>query len=330
MGTIATYQKNAELMPVQTGQPEGLICPFNNIGSFENAWRMAGCLSASSIVPNAFRGPEGRANAMIALELASRLQTSVFMVMQHLYIIQGRPAFSSQFIIAAIQACGRFSALKYKKRYDQNGKITGCRAYATELSSGDTIEGPEVTMEMAKEEGWLTKNGSKWRTMPEVMMTYRAASFFGRLYAPDVMMGFRSDDEVVESEQAAATITPMPARVDKTAELNALLEEPPTPAKQEAPAAEKAQTPPEEKPQPKNARSRLGKPVEPEQPTAMPSAPEAKAEAETPKTARDIVKDSGAPVEKEKTMMETLAELKAKAGLKEGTLIPNSWDGEHA
>ena len=44
----------------------------------------------------------------------------------------------------------------------------------------------------------MGKNGSKWQTMPELMLRYRAATFFGRLYAPDILMGMRSDVEVYD------------------------------------------------------------------------------------------------------------------------------------
>lgn len=281
-------QKEMSLEVAQSEpQLEGLICPFSSVSSFQAAWTMSRCLSMSSIVPMAFRGPdEGRANCMIALELASRLQVSVFMVMQHLYIIQGRPAFSSQFIIAAIQTCGRYSALKYKKRYDANGKIIACRAYATELSSGDVLEGPEVTMEMVEKEGWLKKNGSKWQTMPEVMMGYRAAAFFGRQYAPDVMMGFRSEDELIENGQSSESL-PLPQKQSKTDELNALLDKSDE-VKDEEPVLEevKPETPPEEKPQPVSARKRMSAPAE---------------TAETPKK-----EEAPAPA---KTTMERVAEL---------------------
>lgn len=50
-------------------------------------------------------------------------------------------------------------------------------------------------MEMAVKEGWYGKNGSKWQTMPEQMLRYRAASFFGRVYAPELLMGLRSAEE---------------------------------------------------------------------------------------------------------------------------------------
>ena len=53
-------------------------------------------------------------------------------------------------------------------------------------------------MELAVKEGWYGKNGSKWQTMPEVMLRYRAAAFFGRVYAPDLLMGFQSQEEAEE------------------------------------------------------------------------------------------------------------------------------------
>jgi hypothetical protein len=53
-------------------------------------------------------------------------------------------------------------------------------------------------MQMAKAEGWLDKGGSKWKTMPELMLRYRAGTFFGRLYAPDVLMGLYTQDEALD------------------------------------------------------------------------------------------------------------------------------------
>lgn len=50
-------------------------------------------------------------------------------------------------------------------------------------------------MEMAVKEGWYGKNGSKWQTMLKQMLRHRAASFFGRVYAPELLMGLRSSEE---------------------------------------------------------------------------------------------------------------------------------------
>jgi hypothetical protein len=69
-------------------------------------------------------------------------------------------------------------------------------------------------MKMAKAEGWLNKNGSKWQTMPEVMIRYRAASFFGRLNCPDMIMGIYSKEEAIELTDDEYTISEVTKPVD--------------------------------------------------------------------------------------------------------------------
>ena len=49
------------------------------------------------------------------------------------------------------------------------------------MDGGDRIEGPTVTIAMAKAEGWYGRSGSKWPTMPDLMLSYRSAAFFGTL-----------------------------------------------------------------------------------------------------------------------------------------------------
>lgn len=157
---------------------------------FEHSQRVAKMMTTSSLVPKEYQN--NIPNIMIALEMANRIGASPLMVMQNLNIIQGRPSWSSQFIISALNSCRRFSPLRFKM--DGEGDDYGCTAWAKD-SSGEILEGPKVTWKMATAEGWTTKGGSKWKTMPELMFRYRAAAFFGRLYAPDVLMGMGTSDE---------------------------------------------------------------------------------------------------------------------------------------
>lgn len=161
--------------------------------NFELSQRAAQALAASSLVPQQFRNV---ANALIAIDMANRLKCSPLMVMQQLYVVQGKPSWSAQFIIAALNACGRFTPLRYVMAGDAMERQ--CHAEATDRATGEKLIGPAVSMQMAKAEGWLDKNGSKWRTMPELMLRYRAGTFFGRLYAPDVLMGLYTQDEALD------------------------------------------------------------------------------------------------------------------------------------
>jgi hypothetical protein len=169
---------------------------FSGIQAFEDAQRIAKALASSTLIPPQFQGQQGFANCLVALEIANRMRMSPFQVMQNLHIIHGRPSWSSQFIIGLINGCGRFSPLEYV--LSGQGDSLTCYCEATELANDKVREGPTVTMAMAKKEGWSTKSGSKWQTMPELMIRYRAAAFWGRLYIPELLVGIQTQEEVID------------------------------------------------------------------------------------------------------------------------------------
>lgn len=217
---------------------------------FESMQRCAKPYSESTIVPTAYRGNLG--NCIIALDLAHRMNLPALAVMQNLYVVNGNPSWSSKFLVASINTCGRFTNLRYRKRnlgklgkvkyngleYDKDkGRKTTkvmefdatgidnweCVAHAVEKATGETLESDPVTIEMAIKEGWYTKDGSKWVTMPMLMLTYRAAAFWQRVYAPEMSMGFRTVEEerdMVDAEYEDITPAPPAAPRPDTAAVN--------------------------------------------------------------------------------------------------------------
>jgi len=181
--------ENHELKTIEQGAS---ISQFANQTNFEHAQRVAKMLAASSLIPKEFQG--NVQNVCIALEMANRIGASPMQVMQNLYIVHGKPSWSSSFIIAAINSCKKFSPLRFLMKGE--GQARSCIAWAYDLRDNEKLEGVEVTMSMAKAEGWLGKSGSKWATMPELMLRYRAAAFFGRLYAPEILMGMHAVEEI--------------------------------------------------------------------------------------------------------------------------------------
>lgn len=218
---------------------------FLTSGGFDQLLRVANMLCSSSLVPVAYRknkeikefgqvtgwedNPAALANCAVALNMAHRMNADPLLIMQNLHIIEGRPSWSSPFIIAAINSCGRYTSLDYElsepgepvvieytavewvKRQKNEVKKTvtvrhqTCKAFTTEKATGKRLESPLISIQMAIDEGWLTKKGSKWQTMPELMLRYRCASFFGRLYAPELLMGLPSAEE---AEDIQATQQP--------------------------------------------------------------------------------------------------------------------------
>ena len=194
------------------------ISIFSNIEAFRNGQRIAQALSKAELVPQAYRN--NIPNTMIALEMANRINVSPFMVMQNLDIIKGKPSWSSTFIISSLNSCGRFTPLRFKFEGDNSESDNyGCRAIAKDVETGELLNGPLVSWKMVKSEGWYSKPGSKWKTMPELMFQYRAASFFGRLYAPDILKGMQSIEEIIDVSKVGSEINKQ-----KSAELKELFE----------------------------------------------------------------------------------------------------------
>lgn len=233
--------ENKSLVAQTTQQPT-VIAPVNGVNFFDPAQfqtvqRISKLFASSKLVPAMYQiggmvkkgkdaqpisEPEAIANCLIALDIASRINAAPLMVMQNLAIIEGRPSWSSKFLIATVNTCGRFEPLKFKfiekgnigkfnyTEYVWNGsykqamtkefdgskmKDVECIAYTTKKGDTEVLESSPISLRMAIDEGWYTKNGSKWRTMPKQMLMYRAASFWTNAYAPELSMGMRTIEE---------------------------------------------------------------------------------------------------------------------------------------
>ena len=259
----------AEVMPAMPTQAPATTALSNNgvfqVTSFNEAINAASFLSGSSLVPTDYRrwvpvknqygkavtnadgtpqlmeNPNATSNCLIALNMANRMGYDPLMIMQNLYIIEGRPAWSSQFIIAAINACGKFDPLQFEivnegekeieyiNSYWENGKKLSnkatvklenltCIAWTTDRK-GNRLQSDKVSMEMAVKEGWYQKNGSKWQTMAGQMLRYRAAAFFGRIYAPEILMGIYAADEIRDFVDVTPERAPQPAAQPKQQQL---------------------------------------------------------------------------------------------------------------
>lgn len=210
---LATLRSNAEYNASPAGQMQR---------QFETYQRIAIPLSESDFVPAAYKGKVG--NCVIAVEMAARLGVLALTVMQNLCIVNGTPTWKAKFLIGCVNACGRYTTLDYRITLDgrvgdvkyktweksekdkKNHEVLKpfdrpnldnlvCVAFATEKATGKVLTSAPVSIRMAIEEGWYTKSGSKWPTMPEQMLRYRAASFWVSAFAPEMAMGLRTEEE---------------------------------------------------------------------------------------------------------------------------------------
>ncbi len=170
--------------------------------------RMAKALASSTLVPDSYRGEANLGNCIIALELSQRIGASVMAVMQSMVPIHGKPTWSASFLIATVNSCGRFSPMRFRWVGKEGTDDWGCRAFAVEREGNLELVGALVTIAMAKAEGWYSKNGSKWKTMPEQMLQYRAAAFWCRAYAPEIALGMHTSEEIHDTQVAQQVVQP--------------------------------------------------------------------------------------------------------------------------
>lgn len=214
--------------------------------AFALAVRKAKALSASSLAPKEYQGEQNLGNAMIALEVAERIGASPLMVMQNLYVVHGRPSWSSTFLIATVNACGRFTPLRFETIGDDpEADSYRVRAVAKDKDSGEVCEGPWITWKMVKAEGWHSKSGSKWKTIPSLMFNYRAAAFWSRLFAPELSLGIHTADEMQDTYAAPVQAV----QRDDLADLQKRLQERAALEHQPGAAAEAEPEKPEPKPE---------------------------------------------------------------------------------
>jgi hypothetical protein len=176
---------------------------------FEHAQRISQMYAQSTMVPDHFRNNVG--NCFVAINLAQRLRVDEFMLMQTLYVVKGNPGMEGKLCIALINGCGKYAypGLEYEERGDilkPKNNTDGMRAFATDTKTGKRVNGPWITWELVKARGWYDKKGpdgnmesNNWRSMPEQMFTYRAASWFANKNCPEVKMGLKTVDELHDS-----------------------------------------------------------------------------------------------------------------------------------
>lgn len=168
------------------------------LANFDLAQRAATALSKAGLVPAAYQN--NIPNCLIAIDMAERIGASPMQVMQNLDVINGKPSWSAKFLIATFNRSPDFGRLHYDFQGEEGTDAWGCRASAVEISTKDKLVGPLITIGMAKEEGWYGKKGSKWQTIPEQMLRYRAAAWFINTTAPECSMGLNTSDELHDVE----------------------------------------------------------------------------------------------------------------------------------
>ena len=199
---------------VASPQPElAPVTVWTDKKQFDQLLRAANMLSQTSIIPATYQGKPQ--DCFVAIEMANRMGVSPLVVMQNMYVVKGKPAWAGQACTMFINSCGKFAGVKHVYTGEKGTDSRGCYVTATRISDGIQVNGVEVTIAMAKAEGWTSN--TKWRNMPELMLAYRASAFFARVHCPEALMGVQLVDEIYDTETSR--------NAKKTSTLTAALKE---------------------------------------------------------------------------------------------------------
>ena len=166
---------------------------FSSIENFKEIYDIGKMFASSTLVPQAYQ--KQPMDCTIAVDMANRMGVSPMMVMQNLYVVRGKPSWSGQACTSLINGSGKFKNVKHIYTGEKSTDTWGCYLQATRSEDNELVRGVEVTIQMAKDEEWYGKSGSKWKTMPELMLAYRASAFFARVHIPNALMGMSVEGE---------------------------------------------------------------------------------------------------------------------------------------
>lgn len=159
----------------------------------------------TGIIPQDLRGK--KCELLEIAKMAEYRGIPFLTLSNNILFIDGKMGWKSTYIISCInKARDRFSApLSFRSVGKEGEKSFGKRAYTYDLNN-NLIEGPTITLDVAERAGWTKKENSSWNTLGELMLSYRAATLFGRLYAPDILDGMPTIDELVDIYSVSGTL----------------------------------------------------------------------------------------------------------------------------
>ena len=220
----AQFQANANVPAIRQNAGGAVSC-FDDFETFQQVFEMARCLSKSRLVPTAFQNsPE---SCVIAIDLARRLGVAPLTLFPHLYVVDSKPAFSTQFLITLVNRSGQFNRLEWQTGTDGDATVRAflrwnektkeiettettvpnvwAIAKLVERRTGKEFLSPRVDMVFADKNGWTAKRGSKWLTMPEIMASYRAASILIKKVCPELTLGLDFSEDVADAIEPEPT-----------------------------------------------------------------------------------------------------------------------------
>lgn len=212
--------------------------PLLDTSRFEHMQRIAGTMAACSLIPDALKGNTPQttlANCFLVVNQAVRWNMDPFAVAQSVSVVRGKLCYEGKLVAAVIE-----QKLGVRLRYEWNDKRGDDFGVVVSGQFPDgrveTIDGTVGQWQTRDKEG---KVSNQWRTLPKLMLAYRGSREWARLFAPGVMLGVYTDDELQDMQEGAKAVRARDVTPVAQTERPALASPPPASRSSTPPAAER-------------------------------------------------------------------------------------------
>lgn len=166
----------------------------NAIDAVDKLYKYSEILAGSTIIPAHYRGQTS--DVFVAVQSAYRMNLDPMMVMQGTYILKGKLGMYTSFAISLANSSG---ILEGGIRYNIEGSGSDLKvtAFSNLKANGEEIS-YTISMKEAMAEGWTSN--AKYKTLPELMLRYRAATLLIRTHIPEVLNGMHTVEEIRDVE----------------------------------------------------------------------------------------------------------------------------------
>ncbi len=174
--------------------------------NFEELFRFATFVHKAGFAPRGMESPE---KIFLAVQMGLEIGISPMMALQNAAVINGRPGFYGELVVAIVQAHPTFEDMIID--YDGEGDDYGCTV--TIKRKGRTPSTGSFTIGQAKKADLLNNPAKKdtWGKYTDDMLMWRAFSRAKRVFS-DVLRGFRTvedlRDQPEEREVTGRTVEP--------------------------------------------------------------------------------------------------------------------------
>lgn len=193
------------------------VFDFRNTTSLEITQRYIRMLADANSVPKKFRNKQTNAvnygDLLLIFDVMQNTGNNLAMCLNGLNPINGLLSAGAEWKKTQLDRSGRFYDDDWVEVGKPNTDSWGYYYQGIRKRDNHKCKGPTITVKMAKDMGWWTRDHSLWPHDTENMLRKRALSRFVNDYAPDVSLNSVMDEDTKTIDAEIVDVTP--SRFDK-------------------------------------------------------------------------------------------------------------------